>query len=388
MNDWAALLTPPLPGAISVWGVRGPEAWQLMAPSLQALRGSNFTPQTQPRHARLARWNMLPGSRGDEVLVIPRKEQPFPWFEIHGHSGPELLRCQSRWLATHGFRIATPKSFVSWVEADRLAGEVLGSLGETVTRRGAEGVLKQSGLCRFALSQCCEWLDNGRWKPCLESLTEMAKGYLQAKGWTSGWKVALCGPPNAGKSSLLNALVGTGRSIVSSMPGTTRDAVRARTVLDGWVVEFVDTAGWRQSEDPLELAGINLGKGLIGSSDLLLLLSENAKESWGLPALAGVTNAIPVWTKSDLRKCDPAYQGPALEVSAQTGQGIEGLAKRIVDKLTDNGNLPKGAAAISAGLAEDLLLAADAVKSGLFDAAGGIIKKWLEPIHQPTEIKE
>lgn len=388
MNEWAALLTPSLPGAVAVWSVRGPEAWHQMAPSLQALRGRNLVKEVFPTHARLVRWNMLPGSQGDEVLIIPRDRQPFPWFEVHGHSGPELLRWQKTWFANHGFRIATPESFATWVEKDRLAGEALVCLSKTVTRKGVEGILGQSDLCRGALRQCSDWLEKGKWEIGLKTITEMANGFRQAKGWTSGWKVALCGPPNAGKSSLLNALVGTGRSLVSSMPGTTRDAIRARTVLDGWVVELIDLAGWRQSEDPLESAGIELGKSLIESSDLVLLLSEDARRSWSASGRMGLANTIPIWTKSDLRECTSTNDGPLLEVSVQTGQGINEVAKRIVDNMTNNGNLPSGPAAFSLELTRDLLIAADAVKSGQFDAAGGIIREWLKPLPQPTEIKE
>src|SRR4029077_12681237 len=72
----------------------------------------------------------------------------------------------------------------------------------------------------------------------------------------TGWKIALAGRPNVGKSRLLNALAGFDRAIVDPSPGTTRDIVTVRTALDGWPVELADTAGLRVSDDPVEASGI------------------------------------------------------------------------------------------------------------------------------------
>jgi len=388
MNSWAALLTPPLPGAVAVWAVRGHDSWHRIASSMKPLMGRDLEHGVIPTHARLTRWNILSGTQGDEVLVIPRERYPIPWFEIHGHSGPELLRCQTHWFVTNGFRIASPESFGFWVEKDRLAGEVNHCLTKVLTRKGVEGILGQSNLCRSTLSDCSGWLERGMWNPALEAINKMARGYLQAKAWTSGWKVALCGPPNAGKSTLMNALLGTGRSLVSNLPGTTRDAVHAMTVLDGWVVELIDMAGWRQSEDPLELAGIKLGKALIESADLVVMLSEDGPNSWNRSDSFKLKNAIHVWTKSDLRQSVANDENLVLNVSAHTGRGIDELAKRIVDNLTDNGNLPSGPVAFSSLLKESMIQAVAAINSRKFDEAARIIGQWLEPVPQPTEVDQ
>lgn len=385
MSNWAALLTPPLSGAVAVWAVRGHDSWHRVATSLKPLMGRDFELENIPNHARLARWNILPGSQGDEVLVIPRERKPIPWFEMHGHSGPELLRWQSQWFVTNGIRIATPESFGFWVEKDRLAGEAHHCLTKALTRKGVEGILGQSKLCRSSLAECSEWLEKGMWKPALEMMTKMVRGYFHAKAWTSGWKVALCGPPNAGKSSLLNALLGTERSLVSSMPGTTRDAVHTTTVLDGWLVELIDMAGWRQSEDPLELEGIKLGKELIESADLVLLLSEDSPKSCRTSDSIYLKKVIHIWTKSDLRQSAQTDESSVLSVSAQSGKGVDELTKRIVDNLTDYGNLPSGPAAFSLLLKESLIQATDAIISMKYDEAARIVRQWLEPVREPTE---
>ena len=387
MNNWVALLTPPLPGAVAVWAVRGPDSWNIIAPSLKALRGSELNMGFIPTHARLARWNIVTGSSGDEVLVVPRANQPVPWFEIHGHSGPELLRWQSHWFRTHGFRIATPESFCFWVEKDRLEGETVNCLSKALTRRGVNGIQSQSILCRSTLAQCSDWLEKGMWQQAMKSMNEMANGYRQTKAWTSGWKVVLCGPPNVGKSTLLNALLGTARSLVSSVPGTTRDAVHALTILDGWVVELIDMAGWRQSEDPLESAGIKLGKELTKSADLVLLLSDSAGKHLFIQETRDWANTLQIYTKCDLLKSHVSNTGTILHVSAHKEIGIEELGKRIVDNLTDNGNLPSGPAAFSFSLKESLLRAVQAAGSGKIDDASECVRQWLEPVPQPTEVE-
>lgn len=386
MSDWAALLTPRLPGAVAVWGLKGMGAWNRVAPSLQAAKGPCFNHERIPERARLARWNLLARCHGDEVLVIPRCAEPIPWFEIHGHSGPELVRTQEEWLATRGFRMANPESFSAWNETDLLAAETAHALSRTLTRRGVEGVLEHSSLCRKTLTECARHLESGQPEQAAESLANMAAGYGLAKGWTTGWKVALCGPPNAGKSSLLNALVGTHRAIVSELPGTTRDVVRARTVLDGWVVEFMDTAGWRESEDSLESAGIRLGMGVVEKADLILVISEDAPRELIPQDSACFPNAIAVWTKSDLQ--EPCLTGPAhaLQVSSLSGKGVGELSQQIVDNLTGHGSLPQGPAAFSVGLRESLMRAAGELASGNFKEAAGIVRGWLNPVGNPVEL--
>ena len=91
--------------------------------------------------------------------------------------------------------------------------------------------------------------------------------------------MVIAGPPNVGKSSLINALLGFQRAIVFDLPGTTRDVVTAVTALDGWPVELSDTAGLRSSDDPLELAGIEQAHRQAAAADCLLLVFD-ASQPW------------------------------------------------------------------------------------------------------------
>ena len=137
-----------------------------------------------------------------------------------------------------------------------------------------------------------------------------------------GLLVVLAGPPNAGKSSLFNALVGHSRAIVSDVPGTTRDAVEAWLDLDGWPVRLVDTAGLRATSDPLEAEGVRRSAALVAEAAVVIDLS---------PGAAPDGKVLAVESKCDLVPASPA--SPALRVSAKTGEGLEALRRALVARL-------------------------------------------------------
>ena len=140
-----------------------------------------------------------------------------------------------------------------------------------------------------------------------------------------GALVVLAGPPNVGKSSLLNALLGSERAIVSPSPGTTRDSIEEWLDVDGWPVRLVDTAGMRGAEDAVEAEGVRRAERLAVQADVLLSLSCE-----GLPVAespAGAKTSIVVWTKCDL------CRGPGLNVSSATGEGLGALRAAIAERL-------------------------------------------------------
>ena len=139
-----------------------------------------------------------------------------------------------------------------------------------------------------------------------------------------GYVVVLAGPPNAGKSTLLNALARRDVAIVSDIPGTTRDAIEVPCDLGGLPVTFVDTAGLRQSEDAIEQAGMARTRARLGSADLTLWLVPPDAPVEAVPAESGPV--LKVATKADLE----AGRGEAdIAVSAVTGAGLESLLDRI-----------------------------------------------------------
>ena len=130
-----------------------------------------------------------------------------------------------------------------------------------------------------------------------------------------GALVVLAGPPNAGKSSLLNALLGESRAIVSDIPGTTRDSIEAWTDLGGVPVRLVDTAGLRGTSDAIEAEGVQRAEELIAKADVVL----------GLDCDRGIR----IHSKCDLGP------GEGLNVSAKTGEGLDELRKLLIARLAD-----------------------------------------------------
>jgi len=137
-----------------------------------------------------------------------------------------------------------------------------------------------------------------------------------------GLSVALIGPPNSGKSSLMNALAGRDAAIVSAQAGTTRDVIEVHLDLGGYPVILADTAGIRASTDPIEAEGIRRAKARAEAADLrLLVLDAGAPESLNAFAVAGDDATLLVWNKLD--QAQPPTSG--LAVSATTGAGLGAL---------------------------------------------------------------
>lgn len=145
----------------------------------------------------------------------------------------------------------------------------------------------------------------------------------------SPWRVAVRGGVNVGKSSLVNALAGHARSLVSPLPGTTRDVIEAHLVVDGWSLVVIDTAGLREANDtatgPTERAGIALGQAAMRESDLVIDVVEAGEAS-------SPSDGLVVWSKADLHPDTPVPDA-IIPTSAVTGQGIAALATAVVDRL-------------------------------------------------------
>lgn len=157
-----------------------------------------------------------------------------------------------------------------------------------------------------------------------EALGALLLQYRSGRKIKNGVRVALCGVPNAGKSSLFNALLGSDRAIVSPAAGTTRDTVEGSLEINGVLFRLIDTAGLHESGDLVEQEGIRRAKREIGSADLIVYLKEGDVD----PAFPAGTPVITVGAKSDLgarEQCD-------LSLSSVTGEGIEELKNAIYEK--------------------------------------------------------
>jgi len=160
------------------------------------------------------------------------------------------------------------------------------------------------------------------------------------------WRVVVTGAVNAGKSSLVNALAGYARSLVSPEPGTTRDLLETRLVLGGWEIDLVDAAGWRGAGDAagaggVELEGIERAMHAAAAADLVLRVvpvgTQRNVAPESEPRLAGPGNAglqsLEVFTKGDLAEGAWPGVGSGVVTSARTGAGIEAVAEAIIQRL-------------------------------------------------------
>jgi tRNA modification GTPase len=170
--------------------------------------------------------------------------------------------------------------------------------------------------------EACDLLSN-----LLTDLQSQAQGSRAAERIRDGFEVAIIGAPNVGKSTLLNALAGREAAITSDLAGTTRDVIEVRMDINGMAVTFLDTAGLRETIDPIESIGIERAVARSNAADLRLFLRcGGVDEVTFVKAQAG---DITVWTKCDLQRA----QG--LQISAKTGAGMAELSGQIAALLKE-----------------------------------------------------
>lgn len=161
-----------------------------------------------------------------------------------------------------------------------------------------------------------------------------------------GAVVVIAGPPNVGKSSLFNALLGHSRAIVTEIPGTTRDALEALVDAGDFAIRLVDTAGLRESEDYVERLGIEVSRKYLAAADVVLACADSELElDETIRALCAITSAriVPVLTKIDLvTKRDKSTPAPAesIRISTLSGEGVEGLLEEIQRVLAEENPVP------------------------------------------------
>ena len=336
----ACLLTPPGRSALAVVGVRGPRAASAVAASFQP-RGGCPLDARPDRAVVFGRWG---GQQGEELVVVRRTADD---LEVHCHGGVAAAAAILRDLVHAGCRQINISAWAS----DASCNGVDAAVDESTRERRQIAAEAQLALAVARGPHAARLLAHqlsGSLAAALDTLRAaeglqrdvIAERLLSWQGLglrlTEPWRVVVAGPPNAGKSSLVNALAGFGRSIVSPTAGTTRDVLETRLVLGGWDLVLIDTAGLRREpSDRIEAAGIAKAVEATSQADLVVVITASDQPNTAAASTLLCPHAprLLVTNKSDLQPHAPAAAAPSLHTSALTGTGIEDLASRIIHTL-------------------------------------------------------
>jgi tRNA modification GTPase len=321
-----ACLTPPGRGAIATLGLYGPLAWDVARQLFRTRQGTELPTTPSPGRFWLARAD---ADAADEVVLTLKKLEPVPSLEAHCHGGREAVRLLMDLLRERGLVACSWEDFLRHTETDPLRAEAAIALARAPTVRTAAILLDQyNGAFAGAVTDILTSLERGDSARASTRLDELARIASLGRHLTTPWRVTVAGPPNVGKSSLVNALAGYQRSIVAPTPGTTRDVVTVTLAIDGWPVSVADTAGVRTAAESLEAAGIRLAREAAAKADLCLwVLDASTEPVWpeaGAGALRLVVNKADLPAAWDMDRAEGAVR-----VSAQTGEGLLELCAAI-----------------------------------------------------------
>lgn len=324
-------LTPPGRAAVAVVGVTGPAAVRLVDAEFRAANGRALDRQVVNRIC-FGTW----ADGGEELIVVRRTEDH---VEVHCHGGQASVRQVIDSIARHGGQEVPWTDCLRQTVTDPVAADATIALTQARTFKSAAILLdQQRGALSRALDSLRDLISNRQRRPALELTHRLLAFAPLGLHLTESWKVALCGRPNVGKSSLLNALVGYDRAIVFDQPGTTRDVVTAWTALDGWPVELSDSAGLREGSDALEQAGVGLAARHVREVDLRVLVVDSAMgvTDEDRRLLESIGPELIAANKCDLRGggLERALNGVhVVRMSAITGEGLSALTAAIAALL-------------------------------------------------------
>lgn len=321
-ETWVACLTPPGTAAIATLCLHGPLAWSVASTLFQPNRSA--LPEA-PEAGRL--WlGRLRGEVADEVVLTCKNPTT---IEIHCHGGQAVVQGLLDSIKERGLGACSWREMQRLTTADPLQATAAIALCTAPTTRTAAILLDQyQGAFAAALDSVLRALEVKDVAEAERVLAELKRHDALGRHLTAPWRVVVAGAPNVGKSSLVNALAGFQRSIVSSTPGTTRDVVGTLIAVDGWPVDLFDTAGLRAEASRLEQVGITRARASIAEADLCLwVLDASAVSVWPdveSPMIKLVVN------KTDLPAAwDLETAAGAVRVSALTGAGLEELCSAV-----------------------------------------------------------
>jgi len=369
----AALATAAGPAGVSVVRISGQGALEvgdrlvpgLRCPPSQRAAGTFF-------HARVT--HPVTGEAVDDAVILvyraPHSYTGEDTLEIQGHGGALPSRRLLEAVLASGARLAEPGEFTRRAflngRMDLTQAEAVCDLIQSRTERAAhvaraqlDGALggRVSALYESVTAVCADVehlldFDEGELPPffteragerlavCMAEMERLAASWNAGHLVRDGALVVLAGRPNAGKSSLLNALLGTRRAIVHDLPGTTRDVIEESVALCGVPVRLMDTAGLRDTQDGVEREGIERARAVMRQADLVVYVVDASvphSETVAAACAALPSGCVMVAvTKCDLPAAGPVDLPPELasvRVSARTGEGLEALKRMLAEKL-------------------------------------------------------
>lgn len=365
MDTIAAIATPLGTGAVGIIRLSGENALEIAARVFSPYK-LNSLKDAEPYMMYLGRLDC--GGVKDRALAVffraPASYTGEDMVEFHCHGGAALLGHVLNGFLSLGARIAdrgefTRRAFLNGkMDLSDAEGVIDMINGESAAAVNAGYRLATGGTSaavraltaplldviahmEAALDYPEEMEEESRLaaKPVIDALIEKTRALLltcrRGSIVKNGITAAIVGETNVGKSSLLNALAGRERAIVTEIAGTTRDSIEESVEWRGVTLRFIDTAGIRESSDPVESLGIRRSRNIASSSDIVLLVSDgsrpnNAKKSELFKNIDEKTPVIEVVNKSDLM---PKKKSSGFSISAKTGENIDALKDKIVETV-------------------------------------------------------
>lgn len=360
----AAIATPPGQGGVGIVRISGPDAPAIARELLGCL--------PRPRHAGMHGFREADQTLIDAGLALyfeaPASFTGEHVLELHGHGGPVVMDLLMQRVLSLGARPARPGEFSERAylhnKLDLAQAEAIADLIESGTAQAARAAMRSlqgdfsrrvaaliEALIRVRMyveaaidfpEEEIDFLADDALQQMLAELRADFKDVLartrQGQVLRDGLTLVIAGRPNAGKSSLLNALSGNEAAIVTAIPGTTRDALREHIQIDGLPLHIIDTAGLHASEDPVEQAGMQRTRQALAQADRVLLVIDD--QSGFTAADASILGELPadvphtrVFNKVDLTGRDPGLCSndtiEAVALSAQTGAGLDKLRTHL-----------------------------------------------------------
>ncbi len=322
-----SLLTPPGKAALATIAIAGPRAWETVGALFHPRNGGALGERPESGRYWLGR---LGDAVSEEAVLAVRLIEPM-FLELHVHGGYEVTHFLLELFAARGLVPVSWQALLQRFESDPICGMAANVLAHTTTTRTAAIALDQyQGAFSAFLRQAEALIIAGAFDRARQRIGDCLRHADVGRHLAVPWRAVIAGAPNVGKSSLVNAVAGYQRSVVSPTPGTTRDVVTAQLAVDGWPVEVVDTAGLRVGGEALEELGIDQARAAVAEADLVIWLMDASTEPvWPDDALRNLSQLRVVVNKIDLQATwdgDEATRPLPFSPPPRIGEGGTGMS--------------------------------------------------------------